>query len=158
MAAGDIVQKILWPSMRQPASVRTARVDGRGEDGAFARDLVESPGERADAALVAGSNRDLPATHDVQHVDEVHVHPEGQRRVAAGEPARRDDHVVRRRDAEAALLLRERGGEEAALLHGGEAVEGEAAVAVVRGSLRGDLVCERLRESDEAHSGFRSGC
>ena len=61
-------------------------------------------------------------------------------------------------DAEAAELLGDGRGEVPALLDGGEAVEGEAPVAVVVGGARADLVRERLGERDEARAGFGSGC
>ena len=123
------------------------------EDGAVAGDLLERLAERRGASLVARGDRHLPAAHDVQHVGEVHVHAEGQRRVAAGEPARGDEHVVHGGDAEAAELLGDRRREVAALLDGGEAVEGKLPSRSWSAARGADLVREGLGERDQARAG-----
>jgi hypothetical protein len=88
----------------------------------------------------------------------VHVHAQGQRRVAAGKPARGDEQVVNGGDTETAELLRDRRSEVAALLDRSEAVEGKAPVAVVVGGTQADLVREGLGERDQARAGVGSGC
>ena len=163
------MQNTLWPGDDPAVSVRVAVVAGRvrscpsslpaAAKTVPSRAICSSVRrERAGASLVAGGGRDLPAADDVEQVREVHVHAEGQRGVAAGQPARCDEDVVHGRDAEPAELLGDRRGEVAALLDHGEAVEGEARVAVVGGGLRADLVCECLGERDEALAGLGSGC
>src|SRR5207247_11136885 len=122
--------------------------------GPVTADALWRCGKRPASALVARGDGDLPTPDDVEQIGEVHVHSEGQRCVAPGEPARRDEHVVDGRRAQAAELLRNGGGEVAASLDRGEALEGKAAVAVVRGRLRADLLDERLRERDEARTGL----
>ena len=72
----------------------------------------------------------------------MHVHAQGQRGIAAGEPARCHEDVVHGRDAEAAERFRDRSGEVPALLDVGEALEGEGGLAVVHRSARFDFVCE----------------
>jgi hypothetical protein len=122
------------------------------------RDLFERLTEGSSASLVACGRRDLPAASDVEHEDEVHVHTQGQRRVAPGEPARGDEHVVNGGDAETAELLGDRRGEVAALLDGSEAVEREAPVTVVVGGTRGYLARECLGERNQARAGVCSSC
>jgi hypothetical protein len=88
----------------------------------------------------------------------VHVHAQGEGGVAAGEPGLGDDHVVQGGDAEAAELDRDGCDEVPAFLDRAEAVEGEAAVAVVRGGARADLGREPFGKRDEALPGCGSCC
>ena len=79
VAAGDIVQNILRPSIRQPDPVRVATVPGRvvlfpltdrrGENDAIAGDLLERGGKGAGAALGLGRHRDAMAARRVEHRD-----------------------------------------------------------------------------------------
>src|SRR5262249_59254153 len=82
--------------------------------------------------------------------EEVQVDAEGQGGVASCEPARRDEHVVERGDAESAELLGDRSREVAAPLDLGEALERKARLAVVPGGATTDLLCEPLGESNQA--------
>ena len=122
---------------------------GRREHDALGGDLPKRGLERSGASLAAGTDGRVPATHDVLQVREVHVHAEGQRRVASRESRGRDENVVSRVDAEPTEVLGDRRSEVAASLDRGEALEGIAAVAVVLGCVEADLLRELFGELDE---------
>ena len=71
--------------------------------------------------------------------------------------ARRDDEVVRGRDAEPAELDRDGCREVAGGLQRRDRLEGVRAVAVVLGRPRGQLHRELLGARDQARAGFRAG-
>ena len=98
MAAGDIVQNILRPSIRQPDSVRVASVPGRvrscprsliaaASTTPSPGDLLKRGGEAAGAALCPGRDRDFATALHVEHRDEVHVHADRDGSVAARQAA-----------------------------------------------------------------------
>ena len=103
---------------RQPASVRVALGGRPGEvlPGSLIAAAITMPSRaicsqrrregRARGARRRPRRRHAPAAGDVEHDDEVHVHADRDRGVAAGQPARGDDQVVDRLDAEAAELAR----------------------------------------------------
>jgi len=108
-------------------------------------------------ALGPGGDRDLVTARHVEHGDEVHVHPDGDGGVAAGEAARRHDQVVSRRDAEPAELDRDRRREVAGRLERVDRLERIAAVAVVLARARGEVVGELLGDRDQAGAGVGMG-
>ena len=163
------MQKTLWPEIVQPSSVLVAMVAGfvRSWAGSLIAAAKTSPSwticasELPKAASRRSSFRGarfLPAAEEVDDVGEVHVDADRERGVAAREPARGNDEVVDRGDAEAAQVLRHGCPEVAALLDEGEALEREAARAVVCGGRRADLLCEGLGERDEAPARFGARC
>ena len=164
-----MVQNILRPSIRQPDSVRVATrarprevlaalADGGGQHDAVAGDLLERRGEAAGAALRPGGDRDLATALHVEHRDEVHVHADRDGGVAARQAARRDDEVVRGRDAEPAELDRDGRREVAGGLERVDRLEGVGAVAVVLGRAGGELLGELLGDRHEAGAGVGMGC
>jgi hypothetical protein len=117
----------------RPGEVLAQLADGGGDDHAVARDRAHRGGEDLGASRVVVGDGQLPAPHDVHEDDEVHVDADGDGRVAAGQAARRDDHVVHRGDVEAAVLGGDRGGEVLLALERVDAGVRERRVAVVLG-------------------------
>jgi hypothetical protein len=143
---------------RRPGQVLPRLAHRRREHDAVGRDLPERVADRAHAPLIPVRDRRLPPADDVLQVREVHVDAERQRRVAAREAGRRDQHIVRRRHAEPAEVLRDRRREVAASLDGAEALERVGAVAIVGGRMGRDLVGEPLGERDEPCARIGPGC
>jgi hypothetical protein len=71
----------------RPHEVLAGLADGGGQDDAVAGDDLQRGRERACAPLGAGRDRDLPAALHVEHRDEVHVHADRDRGVAASQAA-----------------------------------------------------------------------
>ena len=138
--------------------VLAALADGGGEHDAVAGDLLERGGEAPRAALRPGRDRDLATALHVEHRDQVHVHADRDRGVAAREAARRDDEVVRGVDAEPAELDGDRRREVAGGLERVDRLERVAAVAVVLGRVGGELPGELLGDRHEAGAGVGMGC
>ena len=115
-------------------------------------------GEAAGAALCPGGDGDLAAALHVEHRDEVHVHADRDGGVAARQAARRDDEVVRGRDAEPAELDGDGRREVAGGLERVDRLEGVGAVAVVLGCAGGELLGELLGDRHEAGAGVGVGC
>ena len=109
-------------------------------------------------ALGPGGDRDLVTARHVEHGDEVHVHPDGDGGVAAGEAARCHDQVVRRRDAEPAELDRDRRREVAGRLERVDRLERVRAVAVVVGRAGGEPPGELLGDRHETGAGVGMSC
>ena len=165
LAAGDSVQKILRPVDPPARAVRVAVVAGRvrswpaladrgRHDDAVLRDASSEAANARAPYVVPRGDRDPPAPHDVQDGREVHVHPDRDRGIAAGEPARRHEHVVHRLDAEAAQVARGPAPRSTRHPQGGGALEGEASVPVVLGGACGEVVGEGLGELDEPRAGL----
>jgi hypothetical protein len=169
VAAGDIVQNILRPSIRQPFAVRVARVAGRvrscpGSLMAAAR-TERSTTICASAEPNAWARRsaprrdgDLSAALHVEHRHEVHVHADRDGGIAARQSARSHDEVVGRRDAEPTQLDGDRRDEVAGRLERIDRLEGIAPVAIVFGCARGELLRELLGDRHEASAGVGMGC
>jgi hypothetical protein len=153
VAAGDIVQNSLWPSMRQPDLVRVASVPGR---------VRSWPGSLMAAARTTPFRRirssDAATALHVEHGDEVHVHPDGDGCVAAGEAARRHDQVVSRRDPEPAELDGDRRSEVAGPLECLDRLERVRAVTVVVGRTGGEPPGELLGDRHETSAGVGMSC
>jgi hypothetical protein len=132
--------------------------DRRGQDDAVPTDPLQRRGEGAGPALGPGGDRDLATALHVEQGDEVHVHPDGDGCVAAGEAARRHDQVVRRRDAEPAELDGDRRREVAGPLECFDRLERVRAVTVVVGRAGGEPPGELLGERHETRAGFRMSC
>ena len=129
------MQNSLRPSIRQPDSVRVARVPGRvrswpgslmaAAGDAVAGDLRERGGEAA-AALLSGRDRHLAAALHVEHRDEC-MFADRDRGVASCQAGRRHHQVVRGRHAEPAELDRHGRSEVAPRLERLDRLEGVAA-------------------------------
>ena len=127
--------------------------DSAGHDHAIASDRVHRGGEGGGPPPVAGRRRSLPAPHDVQEQDEVHVGADRDRRVAAGQAAGGDDDVVDGADPEAAVLGRDRCVEVPGAL---ERVDGgvrERRLAVVERGAAREVLGERLGDPHQACAG-----
>ena len=137
------VLKTLRPDTTQPSSDRVAVVAGRVRScrASLTADanttpsaaICRSDSARASSPLVPRGDGGVPTAYDVLQVCEVHVHAEGQRRVAAGESGRSDEYVVRRGDSEAAELAGDRGREVAASLECAKPSNGKLRIAIVLG-------------------------
>ena len=71
----------------RPREVLAALADRGGQHDAVPGDLLQRRGEAAGAALCPGRDRDLATALHVEHGDEVHVHADRDRGVAAREAA-----------------------------------------------------------------------
>jgi hypothetical protein len=137
----------------RPREILTALADGGRQHDVLAVDARQRRGETVRAALRAAGERHLVAAHHVEHRDQVHVHADRDRRVAARQPARSDDHVVGALDPESAQLGRDRRDEVPRTLERVDRLEGIAAVAVVlRGSL-GEFLRQLLGGGHETCAG-----
>ena len=162
------MQNVLRPSIRQPASVRVAIVPGRveilpgladggGQHDAVAGDPRQRGGEAARASLCPGRDGDLATALHVEHRDEVHVHADRDRGVAARQPARRHHEVVRGRHAEPTELDRDGRREIAGGLERVDRLERVAAVPVVLGGAGDRLLGELLGDGHQARAGLGAG-
>ena len=89
----------------RPREVLAALADRGGQHDAVAGDLLERGGERRGrGAPSPAATATCAAALHVEHRDEVHVHADRDRGVAARQAARGDDQVVRGGDAEPAEL------------------------------------------------------
>ena len=114
----------------------------------------------ANAFNLAGAptaDRDLPLPNDVEHRRQVHVDADRRRRVASGQPRRRDEHVVGRCHASSAEHDRDRRDEEATAPEGFEVLGREGAVAVVVECAGGELLGVALGSVDHRLARFGRG-
>ena len=142
---------------RRPREILTAFTDRGGQHHTIVNDLLERGGERADATLGPGGYRDLVATDHVEHRDQVHVDPDGHRRVTPRQPARGHDQIVRGRHATPAEVDRDRRDEVAGRLQRVDRLERKGPVAVMFRGARGELLRELLGRRDEPRAGIGIG-
>ena len=122
-----------------------------GHGGAHAHAVDRDPPQRLRQLDRAGAVH----PHHVQQRGHVHVDPDRDGRVAAGEPAGGDHDVVEALRAETAQLDRDGRGVVARVGQPLRALERERALAVVVARARGQLGHERLGERDQARAGRR---
>jgi hypothetical protein len=131
--------------------------DRGGHHHPIPRHPLQGASEGARAPPVAPQHGRAPAMGHAGHRDQVHVEPDGNRRVAAGQAARGDEQVVDRLHPQSAELARHGGGQVAGRPEGPDVLERIARLAVVVGGSPGEVRGQPLGQRDEVAAGVGAG-